>query len=331
MQYKEIDDLYRTRRTPWVPIALGVVLAVGVVAYLLRGRLGSRDAAEPAAAAAAAAPTEGTSPAPAPAQPAVGVALPPQDPARPAFPAAELNAALAAARQLEQADKLVEARDKLLALVEDPRSLGALQAQVEARLSAINILLVTTPRAMPGKLDYTIQRGDSLSKIAAKFNCPAELIQKANGIANARVIRPGDVIRVLDHPAFAIEVDKRGNTLLVTLGGRFFKRYAVGTGAYGKTPEGTFVVRDKIVEPPWWRPDGKVVQFGDPENILGTRWMALQSSGTTQPVSGYGIHGTWDDSSIGKQSSAGCVRMRNADVEEVFMLVPRGTPVAIRG
>jgi lipoprotein-anchoring transpeptidase ErfK/SrfK len=46
-------------------------------------------------------------------------------------------------------------------------------------------------------------------------------------------------------------------------------------------------------------------------------------------VKGYGIHGTWDKDSIGKAESAGCIRLRNEDVEELFLLVPVGTPVRI--
>jgi lipoprotein-anchoring transpeptidase ErfK/SrfK len=46
-------------------------------------------------------------------------------------------------------------------------------------------------------------------------------------------------------------------------------------------------------------------------------------------VSGYGIHGTWDEASIGKAESAGCVRMRNAEVEQLYTLLPNGTEVAI--
>ena len=114
----------------------------------------------------------------------------------------------------------------------------------------------------------------------------------------------------------------------MTLNGLFFKRYLVGTGVYGKTPVGTFVIDDKIENPPWWK-DGKAIPFGDDENILGTRWMRITATNNTPSVTGYGIHGTWDNDSLGKQSSAGCIRMRNEDVEEVFMLVPRGTIVTI--
>lgn len=43
------------------------------------------------------------------------------------------------------------------------------------------------------------------------------------------------------------------------------------------------------------------------------------------------IHGTPDDQPMGIPLSHGCVRMRNADVIELFDLVPVGTPVEIHG
>jgi lipoprotein-anchoring transpeptidase ErfK/SrfK len=109
---------------------------------------------------------------------------------------------------------------------------------------------------------------------------------------------------------------------------KFFKRYRVGTGKDDKTPVGTFVISSKEVEPVWW-PQGREIPYGDKENILGTRWMALQPTGETPKVKGYGIHGTWDDASVGKSLSAGCIRLANKDVEEIFVLVSLGTPVII--
>ena len=41
------------------------------------------------------------------------------------------------------------------------------------------------------------------------------------------------------------------------------------------------------------------------------------------------IHGTPDIEPMGKPGSDGCIRMRNADVLELFDLVPVGTPVLI--
>jgi lipoprotein-anchoring transpeptidase ErfK/SrfK len=46
-------------------------------------------------------------------------------------------------------------------------------------------------------------------------------------------------------------------------------------------------------------------------------------------VASYGIHGTIDEETIGSQITEGCVRMRNKDVEELFVIVPVGTKVTI--
>ena len=91
----------------------------------------------------------------------------------------------------------------------------------------------------------------------------------------------------------------------------------------GKPPVGSFVIKDKIQHPPWWRPDGKQIPYGDPANLLGTHWLSLD-------VRGYGIHGTWEPETIGQQASAGCIRLLNDDIEELYTLVIVGTPVVIR-
>lgn len=42
------------------------------------------------------------------------------------------------------------------------------------------------------------------------------------------------------------------------------------------------------------------------------------------------IHGAPDDAAMGVPGSHGCIRMRNADVMELFELIEAGTPVTIR-
>jgi lipoprotein-anchoring transpeptidase ErfK/SrfK len=49
----------------------------------------------------------------------------------------------------------------------------------------------------------------------------------------------------------------------------------------------------------------------------------------TRDFTGYGIHGTQDPTSVGKESSAGCIRLRNEDVEDLFAWIPRGAGVTI--
>ena len=57
---------------------------------------------------------------------------------------------------------------------------------------------------------------------------------------------------------------------------------------------------------------------------FGTRWMGLNV-----PWGSFGIHGTDRPSSIGYDASAGCIRLRNQDVEDLYKYVKVGTPVAI--
>ena len=226
---------------------------------------------------------------------------------------------LAQARQLRGEDKLVDARD-LAWQVLDQSSNQVARTGAEALLGEINVEVLLSPRMMPEKEEYIVASGDSLDRLRKRFSTTVEVIRRGNRI-------PGDVIRVGDRLRifkgnFSMEISKSRNDLVLRMNDRFFKRYRVGTGEYGKTPEGDFKIVEKIAQPTWWRPDGKPIPYGDPENVLGTHWLSLD-------IPGYGIHGTWAPDTIGKQASAGCIRLLNAEVEELFTLVPDGTPVRI--
>lgn len=196
-------------------------------------------------------------------------------------------------------------------------------AAIEQFLSDLAMPLLISTRPMPEKMEYTVQSGDFLGKLAATYNTPVALIAKANDIRNAN-IRVGQRLLFLDgrKAIFAVKVSKTRNDLVLTLNGRFFKRYRVSTGTNARTPVGVFKIIDKIAQPTWFRAGGEPVPYGDPDNLLGTHWLALDSPG-------YGLHGTWEPDSIGKQSSAGCVRLLNADIEELYSILPKGTVVTI--
>src|ERR1043165_8996267 len=91
--------------------------------------------------------------------------------------------------------------------------------------------------------------------------------------------------------------------------------------------EGDRVVRifeiANSIEDPTWYTKGRTVPPG-PHNPLGTRWLGLSAKG-------YGIHGTNVPSSIGKNASHGCIRMRNRDVEQLFKMVAVGDSVELIG
>jgi lipoprotein-anchoring transpeptidase ErfK/SrfK len=138
---------------------------------------------------------------------------------------------------------------------------------------------------------------------------------------------------------------------------RLLHRYAVSTGANGAgeesgsfcTPRGRHVIRARIgagqpVNTVFVarRPTGEIYtpQLGAQQpgrDWILTRIMWL--SGCEHGYNRWGscdtmrryiyIHGTPDATVLGRPGSKGCVRMRNADLLELFDLVPAGTEVEI--
>jgi len=118
-----------------------------------------------------------------------------------------------------------------------------------------------------------------------------------------------------------IVVDIAERKLTLFEGNTVRKTYDTAVGKPSTpSPEGTFTIVNRIPHPTWYG-SGKAVAPGR-KNPLGTRWLGLSASG-------YGIHGTNNPASIGKAASKGCIRMRNADVEELFELVSAGVTVEL--
>jgi len=103
--------------------------------------------------------------------------------------------------------------------------------------------------------------------------------------------------------------------------GRVVRVFPTAVGApHSPSPTGSFKIVQRIPDPTWYT-KGRIVPPGK-GNPLGTRWLGLSAKG-------YGIHGTNNPGSIGKDASHGCIRMRNADVEALFELVAAGDEVQI--
>lgn len=110
--------------------------------------------------------------------------------------------------------------------------------------------------------------------------------------------------------AMRIIVDKQTFQLAVVSGDQLIRQYHVGLGGE-RTPEGKFMITEKVVNP-----------NGRSDGTFGSRGMTLSNTL-------YAIHGTDEPDSMGKNESLGCIRMTKEDVEELFDLVPMGTEVWI--
>ena len=191
-------------------------------------------------------------------------------------------------------------------------------------LEKLNEYLVFMPVKSRDVIRYKVVRGDSLSAIASRFATTPEFLCRINGKRNT-TIYAGETINV---PArrMAVRISKSKFELIVYYGDYYLKRFPIGIGKGGRTPEEQFTVSLKLKNPDWWPGDGRKVPHGHPDNPLGTRWLGFADKPGSK---GLGIHGTAEPDSIGKESSNGCIRMLNRDVEELYGMLPEGTKVSI--
>ncbi len=124
-------------------------------------------------------------------------------------------------------------------------------------------------------------------------------------------------------PEKRVAINAASRTMAFYENGVKVAEYPLGLGkTYTPTPVGYFKILTKEINPPWIDPsDPEYIVSSGPDNPLGYRWMQIYGN--------YGIHGTNRPDSIGGYVSNGCVRMREADVEEFFDAVEVGTPVDI--
>ena len=123
-----------------------------------------------------------------------------------------------------------------------------------------------------------------------------------------------------EEPKRRIVISIPDRKLALVEDGRVVKVYPTAVGADATpSPTGVFKIANRVSNPTWYGPHRKIVPSGK-ANPLGTRWMGLG-------YKGYGIHGTNNQGSIGHNVSHGCIRMRRADVEQLFEIVRVGDVV----
>lgn len=107
-----------------------------------------------------------------------------------------------------------------------------------------------------------------------------------------------------------IELHLPSYRMTLSSGAQPVRSYSVGIGKRSSTPEGYYQIIRKINQP------------RGHDHIYGTRGMIFHTDA-------YAIHGTNAPSSIGAAHSLGCIRLHNADVEELYTFVSPGTDVVI--
>ncbi len=192
--------------------------------------------------------------------------------------------------------------------------------EAEALLGNVNVGELFNGRPGPNKIEYIVQRGEVLDRVAHKTKSDAELIYQANNLDRV-MLRIGQKL-LIPQVDFSIEVHLAPKKLAVLDHGKFFKTYPLLD--VRPLPKKVTEIRTKVQEKLATR-DGRRVVFGSREYGGSLRSLTL----TGQP--GFTIYAQSDGSpGRGPEKPPGSgLALELSDAEELHALASPGTPVRI--
>ena len=175
---------------------------------------------------------------------------------------------------------------------------------------------------------YRVVSGDTITSIGSRMNTTQGLLLQANNLDNPNRLRLNQNLKYTPKD-FEVVIELSTLRLYLLDKDGVFNVYSVGLGKPGnQTTPGRYKIGNKEKNPTWYKPGFGPIPPDDPRNELGTRWMPLVPEEEGLPTD-LGIHGTIDPESVGKYSSMGCPRLQNVEVEELYNLIVRSTPVTV--
>jgi hypothetical protein len=165
-----------------------------------------------------------------------------------------------------------------------------------------------------------------LGPIAVKHRVPYQLLEIINGL-KARNLQLGKTIKVVKGPIHARVIKHQFLMDLYALDPQglpvFICSFPVGLGKNTPTGNWETIAGSKVVNPSWKDElNGDYFASDDPENPIGEYWIAIEGlDRANQNARGFGIHGTIEPDSIGKEESRGCIRLRDDDIALVFNML----------
>jgi LysM repeat protein len=167
---------------------------------------------------------------------------------------------------------------------------------------------------------HEVRAGESLETIATQYQVPWQLLANINGIADPSQLAEGTQLKVVRGP-FAATISLERQELMLSVGRRYAGRFTIGLGNDPAPLTGDYSVREKEEERTFYDREGRAIEPGAPGNPYGPYWIGLGGR--------LAIHGAPADGS-GSADSTGSIVVSPADAADLFAILSKDSPVAIR-
>ncbi len=227
------------------------------------------------------------------------------------------------ANMAEQGNNLIEAHLIFSRLLRMDTAFE-LRPFIERKLGAIHSSLYLSSRPAPGKAVHRLASGETIGKIAATYGCPLEYLLYVNTIQKPESLQIGKVLTVLQNPRFELLISKRDSTAVLLLNNGFFKRYTLLLSEGNPPPKGMYLVQSRgkksIAEETTW----SGIADDKPRHERDICWVTLatEDGALLGSISLQGTRNTQTKHALN-------IRFRNADIEELYFLLPASTPVIV--
>lgn len=242
---------------------------------------------------------------------------PPPPPPDPTLP--EFNKCVA----IRKAGKMVEARDAFYGFIERYPESSKIE-DAKNLLGEINTDLLLSTQPAPEKQVYIVQKGDVITRVAARMKTTGELLVRSNNlqgpmlrIGQKLTISPGDFSLVISH---------KNDKVTVLNKGKFFKQYAIlewppghAKKMVGGKPAPFEKKTGKVTDKISWL-NGTRVTFMEKGYINSTHWVQINISGCT-------LHSVAEEG--GQKPPGGGIRLTPDALDELDAMLAKGDPVTL--
>lgn len=232
-----------------------------------------------------------------------------------------VSAGIAVNEGEDREESLRDGYKRLVKLLENP-------LPIEERARALELFHSITDELFLSSVhnefseNYVVVRNDSYARIASRHGISISLLYDLNNRPRGHTaLHPGENLKVPKGKPRVV-IRKGDFTASLYLGENLVRQYIVAHGRNDNTPLGKTTIKDMTIDP-----EKGSRGPNDPVNEMRLRWMGWEkyAGGRT----GFGFHGTKYPESIPGMTSRGCIRMKDADVIELYDIIRVGNEVEV--